>query len=184
MPGSVIKETFLSSRHFCTNLQLGNMNVFIHCVLAISNHPDNNLKSCTGKVGSGSLCLRSDPHCHGLEQLPGDVGAPEIPSPHPTPGVRMSPTVLSSELFPVPGGLQAQCPSQGWVRHQSQWPDPGGTSSRRPKAPRFMDAWNGTSSSFASKMACKVFSFSFPHVREKSYKASIKIPLLKRTGLF
>lgn len=50
----------------CTNLQLGNMNVFIHCVLAFSNHPDSNLKSWTGKVGSGSLRLRSDPRCPGL----------------------------------------------------------------------------------------------------------------------
>jgi len=45
------------------HLQLGNMKVFIHCVLDFSNHPDNNLKSWTGKVGSGSLRLRSDLCC-------------------------------------------------------------------------------------------------------------------------
>lgn len=33
-------------------------------------------------------------------------GSPEIPFPRPTPGVRTSPTVFSSELLPVAGGLR------------------------------------------------------------------------------
>lgn len=177
----------------CTNLQLGNMNVFIHCVLAFSNHPDSNLKSWTGKVGSGSLRLRSDPRCPGLprpgaaEELPGDTGAPRFPShvPHQVSGWVLQSFHQSCSQFLVGCGVgDAECPSQGWVRHRGQWPEPAGTSSRRPEASRFMGVWNGTSAPFASRMACKVFSFPCPHLREKSYKTSKKFPWLKMAGLF
>lgn len=57
------KRNISFTQALCTNLQLGNMNVFIHCVLDFRNHSDNNLKSWTGKVGSGSLCLWSDLRC-------------------------------------------------------------------------------------------------------------------------
>lgn len=68
----------------------------------------------------------------------------------------------------------------GWD-HQSKGPDPGGMSSRRPEASRLMDVWNVTSSSFASRMAWKVFSFSFPLLWEKIYK-TLKKSVIKNDG--
>lgn len=167
----------------CTNLQLGNMNLFIHCVLAISNHPDSNLKSWTGEVGSGSSLLPSDLCCPGTATAWSSWGAAwrygSTQNSLSTSHTRCQDKSYSVFLRAAPSswwaaGWVMQHLKDGWD-HQGQWPDPGGTSSRRTEASRFMDVWNGTSSSSASRMACKVFSFSFPYLRDKSYQNSKKV---------
>lgn len=145
MPGSVIKETFLSSRHFARTSKLGNMNVFIHCVLAISNHPDSNLKSWTGEVGSGSSLLRSDPCCPGTATAWSSWGAacrygstPDSLTTSHTRHQDKSCSVFTSSWWALGWVMQSVHLKNGWDHH-SQWPDPGGTSSRWPEASRFMD---------------------------------------------
>lgn len=108
----------------CTNLQLGNMNVFIHCVLAISNHPDSNLKSWTGEAGSGFPCLWSDLHCPGAATAWSSWGAARRCGStwDSLSTSQTSPAVLPSELFPVPAGWCRVHLKGGWDL-QSQWPD-------------------------------------------------------------
>lgn len=157
-----------------TNLQLGNMNVFIHCVLDPSNHPDNNLKSWTGKVGSGSPRLRSDPaaRCRsGREQPRSSLeirGRRDLPPPH-AQQVSEPSCCLRSELLSAGPRCAARQAVQDW--QCTGWLSPVGDT-------------NGNGGSGRTCKVAPLCSFEFPRLGTEVIKVPSKLKKEKITALF